>query len=374
MYTIARRAPMLILAVAAAAAVPRAARATSEGDAARGDIQKTFGFVPGFFKLVPDLALPGAWMDFKGVVVNPMTALPPKMKDLVGLAVAAQIPCEYCIYAHTEFAKMNGATDAEISEAVAMGALTRKWSTFLNGIQTDEGKFRSEIDQLVTNMKKMMASGAMAGPPPKPAPVMDGPGALKQVEQSFGFAPDFLRRYPQEGLAGAWTEMRDLEMNPASAIPGKYKSLIGLAVSSQIPCKFCIIADTEFAKLDGATDCELTEAVAMSDRSPLEHGRERPPGRQGGVQEGHQPHRRRREEAHGLRAGAGRQAGRDDGDDEVAARRTTASAARQRARCRNGDASADGGGHMLRRGTTRHLARGSRRREHARDEREERGR
>ncbi len=264
MYTIARRVPMLILAVAAAAAAPRAARATSEGDAARADIQKTFGFVPGFFKLVPDLALPGAWMDFKGVVVNPMTALPPKMKDLVGLAVAAQIPCEYCIYAHTEFAKMNGATDAEISEAVAMGALTRKWSTFLNGIQTDEGKFRSEINQLVTNMKKMMASGAMAGPPPKPAPVMDGPGALKQVEQSFGFAPDFLRRYPQEGLAGAWTEMRDLEMNPASAIPGKYKSLIGLAVSSQIPCKFCIIADTEFAKLDGATDRELTEAVAMS--------------------------------------------------------------------------------------------------------------
>ena len=153
---------MLILAVAAAAAAPRAARATSEGDAARADIQKTFGFVPGFFKLVPDLALPGAWMDFKGVVVNPMTALPPKMKDLVGLAVAAQIPCEYCIYAHTEFAKMNGATDAEISEAVAMGALTRKWSTFLNGIQTDESKFRSEIGQLVTNMKKMMASGATA--------------------------------------------------------------------------------------------------------------------------------------------------------------------------------------------------------------------
>ena len=201
MYTIARRAPMLILAVAAAAAAPRAARATSEATP-RAPTSRNVRVRSGFFKLVPDLALPGAWMDFKGVVVNPMTALPPKMKDLVGLAVAAQIPCEYCIYAHTEFAKMNGATDAEISEAVAMGALTRKWSTFLNGIQTDEGKFRSEIDQLVTNMKKMMASGAMAGPPPKPAPVMDGPGALKQVEQSFGFAPDFLRRYPQEGLAG----------------------------------------------------------------------------------------------------------------------------------------------------------------------------
>jgi AhpD family alkylhydroperoxidase len=264
---IVRKSPILVLTlavaggVAAAIAAPGAALATPEADGARADIQKTFGFVPGFLKLVPDLALPGAWMDFKALAVSPTTALPGKMKELVGLAVAAQIPCEYCIYAHTEFAKLNGATDAEISEAVAMGALTRRWSTFLNGIQTDENKFRMEIGQLLTNLKKMATSG---GAPAKPMPVTDGKTALKDVEQSFGFAPEFLRRYPQEALAGAWTEMRDLEMNPASAIPGKYKSLIGLAVSSQIPCKFCIIADTEFAKLEGATDRELAEAVAMS--------------------------------------------------------------------------------------------------------------
>ena len=258
-----RTVSVLMFALGVAAVAPRAALATSEGDAARTDIQKTFGFVPGFMKLVPDLALPGAWMEFKGLLLNPATALPPKMKDLVGLAVAAQIPCEYCIYAHTEFAKLDGATDAEIAEAVTMGAMTRKWSTFLNGIQTDETKFRAEIGQLVGNMKKMMAMGTPPSPP-KPMPITDGKSALKDIEMSFGFAPDFLRRYPQEALAGAWTEMRDLEMNPATAIPGKYKSIIGLAVSAQIPCKFCIIADTEFAKLEGATDRELNEAVAMS--------------------------------------------------------------------------------------------------------------
>jgi AhpD family alkylhydroperoxidase len=262
MMTNVRNVPILIAVLAGAVLAPGAARATPEADAARADIQRTIGFVPGMFKLVPDLALPGAWQETKGLHLNPATALPGKMKDLVALAVAAQIPCEYCIYAHTELAKLNGATDAEISEAVAMGALTRKWSTWLNGIQTDEGKFRAEIAQLVANMKKMMAGG---GPPPsKPMPVTDGMGALKQVEQSFGMTPEFLRRYPQEGLAGAWTEMRDLEMNPSTAIPGKYKSLIGLAVSAQIPCKFCIIADTEFAKLEGATEREIGEAVAMS--------------------------------------------------------------------------------------------------------------
>jgi AhpD family alkylhydroperoxidase len=258
----AGRISLSMLMLAAAVIAPRAARATPEADAARADIQKTIGFVPAMFKLVPDLVLPGAWQETKSLHLNPATALPGKYKDLIGVAVAAQIPCEYCIYAHTELAKLNGATDAEISEAVAMGALTRKWSTWLNGSQTDEAKFRAEIAQLVVNMKKMMASG---GPPPsKPMPVMDGAGALKQIEQSFGFAPEFLRHYPDEALAGAWTEMRDLEMNPSTAIPGKYKSMIGLAVAAQIPCKFCIVADTEFAKLEGATVREMSEAIAMS--------------------------------------------------------------------------------------------------------------
>jgi len=66
--TSARTIRMLILTVslgAAAAAPGAAAAATPEADAARADIQKTFGFVPGFLKLVPDLALPGAWTDFK---------------------------------------------------------------------------------------------------------------------------------------------------------------------------------------------------------------------------------------------------------------------------------------------------------------------
>ena len=81
----------------------------------------------------------------KGLQLNPNTALPGRTKELIGLAVAAQVPCRYCIVAHTEFAKLNGASAAEIGEAVAMAAITRHWSTFLNGIQTDEAKFRAEI-------------------------------------------------------------------------------------------------------------------------------------------------------------------------------------------------------------------------------------
>ena len=76
MTTTVLRGSMFILALAAAAAAPRAAHATSDADMARADIQKTIGFVPGMFKLVPDLALPGAWQEMKGLHLNPATALP----------------------------------------------------------------------------------------------------------------------------------------------------------------------------------------------------------------------------------------------------------------------------------------------------------
>ena len=64
-------------------------------------------------------------------------ALDEKTKELIGLGVAAQIPCTYCIYAHTTNAKRLGATDDQIKEAVAAAALTRKWSTELNGNMYD---------------------------------------------------------------------------------------------------------------------------------------------------------------------------------------------------------------------------------------------
>ena len=59
---------------------------------------------------MPHLALPGVWDEMKNLQLNKNTALPPKIKELIGLGVAAQIPCQYCITAHTEFARMNGAS------------------------------------------------------------------------------------------------------------------------------------------------------------------------------------------------------------------------------------------------------------------------
>jgi AhpD family alkylhydroperoxidase len=249
------------LALALALGSSAAARAESPAHAAaRADIAKTLGFVPQFFLKFPEEALPGAWDEMKSFQLNPHTALPGRTKELAGLAVASQIPCKYCIYAHTEFAKLNGASETEVGEAVAMAAMTRHWSTFLNGIQTDEAKFRGEIAKIVANVK------ASAGKAPAGAPieVVDGQTALAQATQMLGYVPEFITRFPAAARSGAWRQFRDVQLSPATALTGKCKELMGLAVASQIPCRFCVIAHTEFAKLNGATETEITEVIAQA--------------------------------------------------------------------------------------------------------------
>lgn len=117
------------------------------------DIEATLGSVPSFFKAFPEAGVAGAWAEFKSVQLNPKTELNGKTKELVGLAVAAQIPCQYCIYFHTAAAKANGATDEEIREAVAMSAIVRHWSTVLNGMQVDLPQFKQEVDTAMAAAK-----------------------------------------------------------------------------------------------------------------------------------------------------------------------------------------------------------------------------
>ena len=124
------------------------------------DIEATLGSVPTFFKLFPDSGIAGAWAEFKSVQLNPNTALSGKEKELIGLAVAAQIPCSYCVYFHTAAAKANGATDPEVREAVAMAAITRHWSTVLNGMQADPDVFRHEVDAVMLKASGQKAASA----------------------------------------------------------------------------------------------------------------------------------------------------------------------------------------------------------------------
>ena len=142
----------LATAVAIGAVTGLARLASAEDAPAQAtyrDIEQTLGSVPGFFKQFPETGIAGAWSEFKSFQLNPDTKLSGKMKELIGLAVAAQIPCQYCIYFHTAAAKANGATDEEVREAVAMAAVVRHWSTVLNGMQVDFSTFKQETDTVL---------------------------------------------------------------------------------------------------------------------------------------------------------------------------------------------------------------------------------
>ena len=250
-----------ILALALPAAATPALAAPSAADATRADIQKTLGFMPDSFRSLPDSVLPSFWAQLKGYEMASSTALPSKVKELIGLAVSAQLACPKCTYAYTKCARSAGATQAEIGETAAVAGQARFWSTYFNGSQVDETRFRADLKKLIDNVTRAAAAKT---PPPPPVNVVDAKSALKDIEQSFGFVPEFMKTIPAEVLPGAWLGMRDVEMNPGTALSGKHKTLISLAVASQIPCRYCVIADTEFARLEGASDKEIHEAVAMA--------------------------------------------------------------------------------------------------------------
>jgi AhpD family alkylhydroperoxidase len=189
--------------------------------------------------------------------LNPNTALPGRTKELIGLGVAAQIPCRYCIYAHDAFAKLNGATPAELGEAVALAGEERHWSAYFYGMQLDETKFRSEIARIVENAKK-------SAPAPAAINVVDAKTARQDIERTLGFVPEFLGSVPDSVLPGAWHELKTLKLSTSTKLSAKYKALIALAVGSQVPSRACILSETEFAKLAGASDREINEAVGMA--------------------------------------------------------------------------------------------------------------
>jgi AhpD family alkylhydroperoxidase len=248
---------------------PTALGATdTEYQATLQDIKATLGSVPSFFKGFPTNGLPGAWQAMKNFQMNPNTAIPNQYKELIGLAVSSQIPCHYCTFFHTEGAKLNGASPDQIKEAVAIAAIERQWSTVLDGTQQDEGAFKKEVDKFIKKAEKEMAQSKGATPAWMTETNFNTPEeAYRDIEASLGLVPQFMKNYPSQGIAGAWKEMKTVLFNPNTAIPSKYKDLISLSVSAQIPCKYCIYYDTRAAKLDGATDNEINEAVAMASSS-----------------------------------------------------------------------------------------------------------
>ena len=121
------------------------------------EMENTLGLVPSFFKLVPDSTLEEEWSIFKKLQLVE-THIPNKYKELIGLGISAVTKCHYCILYHTEVAKLFGATDAEIEEAVHYAKTSVGWSAYLNGLQVDYDTFRDEVRRAVEFVRTKQAA------------------------------------------------------------------------------------------------------------------------------------------------------------------------------------------------------------------------
>ena len=132
----------IVTALSIATAAPALAQSA---DDTYKEIESALGGVPTFVQQIAKSAVPGFWSLARDLEFSDKTALDPKTKALISLAVASQIPCQYCVWADTNTLKQLGATDQEIAEAVAMAGLTRFTSTQLYGLQADMETFRKEL-------------------------------------------------------------------------------------------------------------------------------------------------------------------------------------------------------------------------------------
>ena len=86
----------------------------------------------------------------------------------------------------------------------------------------------------------------------------------REIEETLGLVPEFFRSVPDYLVPSEWASFKSLELSDATAIPNKYKELIGLAVSGATRCRYCAYFHTEAAKLFGATEDEIVEAALIA--------------------------------------------------------------------------------------------------------------
>ena len=95
---------------------------------------------------------------------------------------------------------------------------------------------------------------------------MDRQQVYKDIDDTLGVVPEFLKAVPDSSLELEWQLMKRVQMEPGP-IPNKYRELIGLAVAAATRCRYCTLFHTEMAKLNGASDEEIEDAAHFAKSS-----------------------------------------------------------------------------------------------------------
>ena len=122
------------------------------------EIERTLGLVPSMFRAIPDSSLEMEWDLFKRLQLEE-GPIPAKYRELIGLGMAAATRCRYCVLFHTEVAKLYGATDTEIEDALHFAKSSAGWSTYVNGLQIDYDEFKKEVRRIVEHVRSLQPAG-----------------------------------------------------------------------------------------------------------------------------------------------------------------------------------------------------------------------
>jgi AhpD family alkylhydroperoxidase len=85
---------------------------------------------------------------------------------------------------------------------------------------------------------------------------------VREIENTFGSMPGFLKNAPQDVLIQMWPIMKKYELGE-SVIPQKYREMMALATAAAMKCPYCQMFHKEVAKMYGASEEELNELAAI---------------------------------------------------------------------------------------------------------------
>ena len=219
------------------------------------EFEELYGFVPAYAERMPKHLLKLEW-DLWMRVQNDEGAIPRGYRELIGLGVSAAARSSYGTFYHTETAKAFGATKEEIESAAHFAMSAVRWSTFFSGMQIDLEEHRAQVMRCV-EMKSKGEGKEVSAPRVGPFTREE---VCREMEEMIGFVPTPFQKMSDASIGEEWEAHKQV-WHGEGPIPLKYRHLIGLGVVSARQCPQAILVHTELAKLDGATEAEIEDAV-----------------------------------------------------------------------------------------------------------------
>ncbi len=117
------------------------------------DIETSIGIVPGFMKALPKDVLVQDWPLMKKYTPGE-SKIPAKYRELIGLAVSANIKCPYCQLFHKGAAGLYDATEEEFAEVAFLASYSARWSAMIHAQHYDYDKLEEEVHKIDAHLSK----------------------------------------------------------------------------------------------------------------------------------------------------------------------------------------------------------------------------